>query len=627
MATFDKPTPATMKTIFPAVCLLVLLASCKSDDNSASIRIEPMEGPVPYSNLELNNSEDNFQFAIVTDRTGGHRPGVFLDGIRKLNLLRPEFVMSVGDLIEGYTEDTVELKRQWKEFRGFIDSLKAPFFYVPGNHDITNQVQEDLWYAQFGRPYYHFVYRDVLFLCLNSEDGYPGAGRGRIGDEQYEWIRKTLDENSNVRWTLVFMHQPLWAQESDPQRWPDVEALLEGRSHTVFTGHLHSYTRYVRNNSKYYVLATTGGGSRLRGTQVGEFDHVVWVTMTDQGPLLANLLLEGIWSDDVVTQEMREFFRPLINRRVVEVSALMRDGDRFANGTTRIRITNDSDVPMEVRFQIVPNEWLLPNIFERVITVAPNSVEDINLNLRGTASSFNSAKPLALSGTVTYRHETLPGVTLDFAQGIFPEKREYIRKATRAIVLDGDLGDWPDLPFEDNPMYTESDPFSHTGKKEDGSFRFGVSYDDQYLYIAAQVNDDEILVSHGNRPFNQDAFHINVDGRPEAVSAVSTTTGSALYVGHSPSPDGSPNTSLYQPDRLPEGTRAVTVTTESGYNAEIAIPLSYLNELQDGAWKTVRINADITDFDRDYRHKSLLWWKPDWRDENNYAGSGMFYKK
>lgn len=616
-----------MKKVFPAFCTLIMLMCCKPEDKSASIRIEPMEGPVPYSNLEVNNGENTFQFAIVTDRTGGHRPGVFMDGIRKLNLLRPEFVMSVGDLIEGYTEDTVELNRQWREFTGFIDSLKAPFFYVPGNHDITNKVQEEKWYSLFGRPYYHFVYRDVLFLCLNSEDGYPGAGRGRIREEQYEWIKTTLEANSDVRWTLVFMHQPMWTQEADTQRWPDVEALLEGRKHTIFAGHLHSYTRHVRKNSKYYVLATTGGGSRLRGTQVGEFDHVVWVTMTDEGPVVANLLLEGIWRDDVVTQEMREFFGPIVNRRVVEVSPLIAEGDRFTQGSTRIRIKNDSDVPMEVSLRIVPNEWLMPDVFERLIEVAPNAVEDLKLTIRGTASSLANAKPLSLSGTVTYRHETLPAVTLDYAQGIFPEKREYIRRAARAITVDGNLSDWNNLPFEDHPDYIESDPFSHTGKKEDGSFRFGVAYDDQYLYVAARVTDDEVLVSRNNRPSNQDAFHLYIDGRPETVSAVSAGLGQALYVGHSPLPDGGANDLLYQADRLPEGTRAVTIMTESGYNTEIAIPLSYFNELQNGAWKAVRVNASITDFDRDYRHKSILAWKPDWRGNKNYAGSGILYKR
>ncbi len=59
---------------------------------------------------------DAFRFAIVADLTGGERPGVFADAVGKLNMLQPEFVMSVGDLIEGYTGDEAELVRQWEAF-------------------------------------------------------------------------------------------------------------------------------------------------------------------------------------------------------------------------------------------------------------------------------------------------------------------------------------------------------------------------------------------------------------------------------------------------------------------------------------------------------------------------------
>ena len=111
----------------------------------------------PWNHIDWNASPQQFQFAIVTDRTGGHRPGVFPTGIKKLNLLQPEFVMSVGDFIEGYTRDTVRLNQEWKEFNGFISQLEAPFFYVPGNHDITNEVMEEKWEEMFGVSYYHFV--------------------------------------------------------------------------------------------------------------------------------------------------------------------------------------------------------------------------------------------------------------------------------------------------------------------------------------------------------------------------------------------------------------------------------------------------------------------------------------
>ena len=121
--------------------------------------------------------------------------------------------MSVGDLIEGYTEDVDELNRQWDEFEGFIDLLEAPFFYLPGNHDITNKVMEKVWTERFGPTYYHFIYHDVLFLCLNSEDDVRGSRKGTIMQPQLDYIKKVLEENQEVRWTMVFMHQPLWSQE------------------------------------------------------------------------------------------------------------------------------------------------------------------------------------------------------------------------------------------------------------------------------------------------------------------------------------------------------------------------------------------------------------------------------
>ncbi len=100
------------------------------------IKVEELN---PWTHLDLANEPDAFQFAIVTDRTGGHRPGVFPDAVRKLNLLRPEFIMSVGDLIEGYTEDRDVLKVQWDEFSSFVEQLEMPFFYLPGNHDISTR--------------------------------------------------------------------------------------------------------------------------------------------------------------------------------------------------------------------------------------------------------------------------------------------------------------------------------------------------------------------------------------------------------------------------------------------------------------------------------------------------------
>ena len=148
----------------------------------------------PWTGLKLNNSADQFQFAIVTDRTGGHRAKVFSQAMTQINLLQPEFVMSVGDLIEGYTVNKERMAAEWDEFNGYVNTLEMPFFYVPGNHDITNKTLVEEWGGRYGRRYYHFLYKDVLFLCMNSED--PVA---RVSPEQVAYFQKVLEEEQVVR--------------------------------------------------------------------------------------------------------------------------------------------------------------------------------------------------------------------------------------------------------------------------------------------------------------------------------------------------------------------------------------------------------------------------------------------
>jgi len=252
----------------------------------------------PWSHLRLNNNPDEFRFAIVSDRTGGHRSRVFSQAVEQLNLLQPEFVLSVGDLIEGYSDNRTNVENQWREFQSYACKLQMPFFYVPGNHDIANSFQGKVWQEKFGRNHYHFVYRNVLFLILNSEDS-PGKA-GLVGEEQLADVRKALDDNKGVRWTIVAVHQPLWSNPDVAKNgWLDVEKALAGRSYTVFAGHIHRFRKFVRQGQNYYQLATTGGASRVRGVRYGEFDQFAWVTMKKDGPVIANILLDGVYDADM----------------------------------------------------------------------------------------------------------------------------------------------------------------------------------------------------------------------------------------------------------------------------------------------------------------------------------------
>ena len=579
--------------------------------------IEELKGAKPWSSLDINAKPGQFQFAIVTDRTGGHRPGVFMDGVRKLNLLQPEFVLSVGDLIEGYTEDVPELNRQWNEFTGFIDSLEMPFFYVPGNHDLTNKVMEKLYLEKFGKTHYHFVYNDVLFLCLNSEDQLRGAGRGTISDEQYEYIKKTLEENADVKWTLVFMHQPLWTQ-ANPERWPDVEKLLSTRKHTVYTGHVHHYSKYKRNNSNYFTLATTGGGSSLRGPKLGEFDHVTWVTMTEDGPIMANLQLEGIWDENVSTEKTREYALDIIRSNPIQLEPFFVEEKMFEKGATKIRISNDKDIPMQVKLREVSGKNLKGFADRSELVVPPNSVEFVAVEME----SRRKARPIEELGSVRieaelrYLGEGLPDLDVPLKFNLSPQQKLKLEKAQKKVAVDGNLSDWPQIPY-----------FIY-GKKKELIGMFNLSYDENFIYIGANIMDDEVRVDTSSAVWTNDFVGFVLNGDPLRKSALDNGSGwyrNSVYILQAPAMDGMPSTNNIGDRKIP-GLQLACLSAKGGYTMEAAIPVQYLKERQGEDWKSLRFNFVIQDIDSDRLDQKRYFFKPDWRGKENSVGSGMFFR-
>src|ERR1700722_2198509 len=112
------------------VTVALLLAAAGLSSNVAPTGPEhQVERPDrnPWTNLRLNNDSGEFQFVVVSDRTGGHRARIFSRAIDQINLMQPQFVVSVGDLIEGYTEDQAKLSEQWQEFQGYVNKLQMPF--------------------------------------------------------------------------------------------------------------------------------------------------------------------------------------------------------------------------------------------------------------------------------------------------------------------------------------------------------------------------------------------------------------------------------------------------------------------------------------------------------------------
>ena len=528
--------------------------------------------------------------------------------------------MSVGDLIEGYTKDTLQLNAEWREFMSFIEPLKAPFFFVPGNHDITNEVMEKKWNELFGVSYYHFIYKDVLFLCLNSEDNLRGAGRGPIGDEQFAYIKKTLEENTQVKWTLVFMHQPLWVQE-DTKRWKEVEALLADRNHNVFAGHYHRYWKTQRNNGKYIALATTGGGSRLRGKAYGEFDHVVWATMTEEGPILANLFLDGIWDENVVTEDLVALVRN--TPFPVKITPIYLEAPYPGEIVTEVKATNTSDTKMRVSLSGYAHDKLFYQMEQTSFVVEPNNVSIFNLNIKNPNNTpLEDLSPLTIKADITYEFETQPNVSFSTDLKCQPFIKHQIRKVSSCKV-DGDLKDWKDADWISVDNWDGS-PFDFSGP-EDCTLKFATAYDSDHFYVAIDLTDNEILVTEEGSYWNQDGIVIGLDARPMKQSAFNQGEGRGKdWIAYLRT--FKRNDPVYNKSRLPDGITSEVIRTPTGATLEVAFPMDYILKMGEGDFPNLRFGLGYYDYDSEDDNATSHFWFPAWNDTNDIPGSGMLFK-
>ena len=571
----------------------------------------------PWTHLKFDNNSENFQFAIVGDRTGQHRPGVFEDGITKLNLLRPEFVMSVGDLIEGYTKDEGEIDQQWEEIDGVTNRLDAPFFYVAGNHDLSNDVQKAKWRQRFGPAYYYFVYRDVLFLCLNTYDP-----ESRISTEQLAYIERALKQNRNVRHTCVFMHEPLWDYKQETG-WSAVEKMLADRPYTVFAGHYHQYTKFVRHDRRYFVLATTGGGLKqgLQSPELGSFDHVTWVTMRPDGPLVANIELGGIHDENVRTEASANLINRVLSGNVLQIAPVLMAGETFDRAAATLTFRNDGDVPMTARGTIAPSGPLraTPEAFD--VAVPTGASRTIAVALRAQTPTPIAKLPSMKVKWIAVFPPTSTGgkpVRVPREDVLAAEQLASCPPRTSPVIVDGNLDEWSAFPFSVS-----------AADARDCSYQFTVEHDEKYVYIAVKTTDDRSVLNPLKEPWSQDGIEIRFDARPEP--ARSQGRGRAefkeiLVISMSPG-ETRDKITLYSANLLPKGVQAVCMKTATGHAAEVAIPVGYLNGRQGGAWKQFRINIVVDDYDTVAGPLKALWWRPDWRSPQTFAGSGTFERK
>jgi len=420
------------------------------------------------------------------------------------------------------------------------------------------------------------------------------------------------------------MHQPLWAL-GDPTGWSAFEGLINGRDYTAFAGHMHVYDHQLDADGRDRItLGTTGGYSLLRGPVHGEFDHVTWVTLTDDGPQIANLELSGIHDREIMPAEIRETFAA---SPVFSLSPWYA-ASGVGEAQLPVTVANNFQHPLAFDFEVLANSDYRLVRPPQGGQLAAGETREVLLDVQ--ALSAAPASPLEVRASSELILE--PGRTFEWTQtlNLAPVQRQRLQRAPENIRFDGHLDEWAPLPHGVKGQGRFDDGRSTQLSETDASFRFGTVYDDHFLYIGVLVTDDEVSEAEVIERHNaRDFAVITFDARAAELSASNpgqiADMKSGKWLMMMAAPKGETGELLFA-DFVPEGFDAMVRQNGDGYTAEFRIPLVYIQAMQGRAWRDLRLNVTINDVDRETRDRLpvLMGWTPE--GGKAVLGDGLFVR-
>lgn len=226
-------------------------------------------------------AQNDFKFAILGDRTGDAQPGVYEKVWTEIDAFHPDFVINVGDTIQGLNDATTAA--EWLSLRPLWDGHKYPTYFTPGNHDIWSAESRRVFEQQTGRPaFYSFDYQNAHFIVLdNSRD--PDLSTS-LSDQQMQFLTRDLAANSARDPKFVFFHKPFWLI---PAKFQNSHFAFQAVMKTygvqyVFSGHGHQYVRAALDGVNYIEVPSSGGKLKGQGAAQGWFYGYMQVTV--KGP-------------------------------------------------------------------------------------------------------------------------------------------------------------------------------------------------------------------------------------------------------------------------------------------------------------------------------------------------------
>ncbi|MCC6590548.1 MAG: metallophosphoesterase [Bryobacterales bacterium] len=225
----------------------------------------------------VTEPKNDFRFSILGDRTGGVQPQIYGRVWREVDMLHPDFVINVGDTIEGGGDQRAP--GQWEELRPVWQRYSHyPLYFTPGNHDVFSDTSKQLYERETRRPtFYSFNYQDAHFTVLDN------SRTSDLSEEQIRFLDQDLEANKDKNPKFVFFHKPYWIPllKLGSSEFPLHQIARKHGVQHIISGHGHQFVRIVRDGIAYMEVGSSGGTMQRaleqgHGFREGRFYHHVW---------------------------------------------------------------------------------------------------------------------------------------------------------------------------------------------------------------------------------------------------------------------------------------------------------------------------------------------------------------
>ena len=510
---------------------------------------------------------NSIQFAVLGDRTGSHTPGTHEKIVDQIERLKPDFVINVGDMIEGYTDDTSQVIKQWEEYRTIMEPLTMPIYYTPGNHDIWSDVSFEIYERNFGNPYYSFDYEKLHFVILDNS---RGESSSELSEEQIKWLIKDLKKHKKARRTFVFFHKPFWFESIGDNESDTLHSLFRNYGvDAVFTGHHHVYFSGKFDEILYTNVGSSGGGMEPGPSGFGY--HFVLVTVEQEEITIAPIKMDGVlpW-EEVTVSEMKLVSRLSLKGIDFESSVPLKEDLSIEDDKVSVKLTNlnpTSILDDTARWDI-PEGWTVePSKLPMRIMPGDSAIAVFHVEKQGKLYPLPS-----LSGRFPYSE----GKSCEVKKSLNVARKAFCNRAESSPIVDGNISEpcWKDpvshfFAPNGNPMMIDS-------------VFFYFCHDDSNIFVAAHCKDSKIdsmtatVTEHDGAVYGEDCvgFFLQPDRKRRLVYQIyCNPVGSVFDQKITVNPDGD-----IDADREWNGMYEVKIKKGSDFwIVEMRIPLGQFN--------------------------------------------------